>query len=398
MRSKLVKRQLIAFVIVTVVAVSVLGVTYLRIPTQLGIGRYQVTLGLTDASGLYDGAPVTFRGSEIGQVAAIKLTPTGVTARLSLESGIAVPRGSQVQVSDGSVIGERYINLVYSSGDRTSLHAGDTIPAARVTMPTSTAQLFTKANSLLSALPRGALTTTIDQAYQALAGNQDNLASLLDSSEKLTDTAASASGTTTDLLTKLQPVLATQAKLRTQIATAATGLDQVTGTLADADPTLRSILTNGAATADRTSALLADLSTELTPMLVAMGQFGDVLATYLPALQQILIVLPALIEANKSVQHYDAKQDYGESGLSFKVQVNDPPTCDTGFPEAGKQRSPQDTSSRPLPTDSYCKVAHNDPRVVRGARNFPCPNDPTRRGATAEACGLIFDPSEVTSK
>jgi phospholipid/cholesterol/gamma-HCH transport system substrate-binding protein len=47
--------------------------------------------------------------------------------------------------------------------------------------------------------------------------------------------------------------------------------------------------------------------------------------------------------------------------------------------------------------NSYCKVAHDDPRVVRGARNFPCPNSPTRRSATAAGCGLVFQKVDARS-
>lgn len=397
MRSKLVKRQLIAFVIVTVAAVSILGVTYLRIPAKLGMGRYQITVALPDASGLYDGAPVDFRGSEVGQVTAVTLTSTGVVAKLSLEKGTAVPRSSKAEVTDGSVIGEPYLNLVYTTGDRTAFTAGDRIPASRVTLPTSTAQLFTQANALLSTLPTQDLTTTIDQAYQALAGHEDDLTGLLDSSTQLTDSAAKAEGSTKDLITKLQPVLATQADLRAQIDAAATGLDTVTATLAKADPTVRALIDRAAPAAAQLQDIFTALNTDLQPLLIATGQFGDVLNVYLPALKHILIVLPALIEANKAVQHYDPTTNYGESGLSFKVQVNDPPTCSTGFPEAGHQRSPQDTSEKDLPADSYCKLPSDSPLIVRGARNFPCPNDPAKRGATAAACGLDFDPLEVAA-
>lgn len=43
------------------------------------------------------------------------------------------------------------------------------------------------------------------------------------------------------------------------------------------------------------------------------------------------------------------------------------------------------------PTDSWCKIGKDDPRIVCGARNLPCPNAPGRRGATAKECGLTFD-------
>jgi phospholipid/cholesterol/gamma-HCH transport system substrate-binding protein len=41
---------------------------------------------------------------------------------------------------------------------------------------------------------------------------------------------------------------------------------------------------------------------------------------------------------------------------------------------------------RDLPTDLYCKVAQNDPMVVRGARNYPCQEFPGKRAPTIQLC------------
>ena len=41
---------------------------------------------------------------------------------------------------------------------------------------------------------------------------------------------------------------------------------------------------------------------------------------------------------------------------------------------------------RDLPTDMYCKVAQNDPTVVRGARNYPCQEFPGKRAPTVQLC------------
>jgi phospholipid/cholesterol/gamma-HCH transport system substrate-binding protein len=49
-------------------------------------------------------------------------------------------------------------------------------------------------------------------------------------------------------------------------------------------------------------------------------------------------------------------------------------------------RTPGDTTLRDLPTDLYCKVAQNDPMVVRGARNYPCQEFPGKRAPTIQLC------------
>lgn len=397
MLTTLVRRQLIAFVLVTALAVGVLLVVYLRVPAKLGIGRYDVSLALPDAGGLYAGAPVTFRGSQVGEISSVGLTRTGVVARLSLEKSVSIPRDSRAEVADGSVIGEPYLDLVPTSGgDAAPLRSGDTIPASQVSLPIKTGRLFQQADRLLGALPDGALTTTIDEAARALQGNQDALTGIIDSGQKLTDAATSNLEPTTDLLDKLQPVLATQQRLQSRISSSVDNLDALTAALAESDPSIRRLLARGPATAARVDTVITKLHRTLPGVLTATEELTDVLAVYHPAIKSLLITIPALIEAQSAVAIYEPDQKYGEAGLSFKLQVNDPPTCDTGFPEAGHQRAPEDTSPKALPKDSYCKVPHDDPEVVRGARNMPCPNNPALRGATAAQCGLVFDKSGRT--
>src|SRR6185437_8907798 len=72
--------------------------------------------------------------------------------------------------------------------------------------------------------------------------------------------------------------------------------------------------------------------------------------------------------------------------LDFKVDLQDPPPCSTGFIPPTEIRSPADTTLRELPTDLYCKTAQNDPAVVRGARNYPCQEFPGKRAPTVQLC------------
>src|SRR5688572_8730116 len=106
MLPKLVQRQLALFAMVSLLAMSLLGVRYLEIPEGFGIGRFNVTVPLSHASGLYPNAPVTYRGVQIGKVSDVSLTSDGTIATLSLEDGSAVPASASAEVRNGSVIGE----------------------------------------------------------------------------------------------------------------------------------------------------------------------------------------------------------------------------------------------------------------------------------------------------
>ena len=395
MLPKLVRRQLVAFAVVSFLAMSLLGVRYLEIPAGLGIGQFEVTVPLSHASGLYPNAPVTYHGVQIGSVSEVTLTPDGTSATLSLKNGSKVPASARVEVRNGSVIGEPFLNLVASPGTGgRNLRDGDTIPGNRVQLPVSTGSFLTEIRELVGSIPTDELRTTLNESATAL-DDAGALPAIIDSSTSLVDAASQDKQATFNLIENSEKVLETQDELQGRIRSSVRDLEDFSGSLADGDDELRSVLENGGPAADQAIILIRALSTTLPAMAQDLAGLGRVLNVYRPSLKHVLIVFPGVLEAQATVQKYYPDQDYGDSGLSFKLIVNNPPVCYEGFPEAFKQRNPEDLSPRPLPSNSYCKVASSDPRIVRGARNLPCPQDPDKRGARAQDCGLVFNPREL---
>jgi phospholipid/cholesterol/gamma-HCH transport system substrate-binding protein len=104
-----------------------------------------------------------------------------------------------------------------------------------------------------------------------------------------------------------------------------------------------------------------------------------------------LILFPAMETALQATVPMEARKSK-QTRLNLYFDLGfDPPVCTHGFADADKQRSPADTKPVPISPDSYCKVASDSGLVARGARNDTCPNDPSRHGAHASSCGLIFD-------
>jgi phospholipid/cholesterol/gamma-HCH transport system substrate-binding protein len=391
----LIRRQLVAFALVSFLAMALLGVRYLEIPASFGWGRFDVTVPLSHASGLYPNAPVTFHGVQIGKVSDVSLTADGTIATLSLENDATVPANVRVHVRDGSVIGEPFLDLVTAPGaGGRNLREGDTIPGDRVRLPASTASFLTEIRKLVSSIPADDLRTTLHESATAL---QDTgaLPSVIDSSTLLVEAATQNERETFNLIENSEEVLATQDDLHGKIRSSVRDFDEFSEALADGDDDLRSVLDKGGPAAAGAIVLIRALSTSLPALALDAAQFGKVLNVYQPSIKHLLIVFPGLLEAQGTVQRYYPDQDYGEAGLSFKLTINNPPVCYEGFPEAFHQRNPEDLSPRPLPPNSYCKVAHSDPRIVRGVRNVPCPQDPDKRGARAQDCGLVFNRREL---
>lgn len=78
MMTKIVKWQLIIFVIIGVVAIVYVGATYAKLDRLVGIGSYSVKAEFTDSGGIFTNGEVTYQGVPVGRVGALTLQPDGV--------------------------------------------------------------------------------------------------------------------------------------------------------------------------------------------------------------------------------------------------------------------------------------------------------------------------------
>ena len=122
--------QLAILAAVTLIAGGVMAFGFVNVPALMGIGRYNVTLQLPASGGLYPTSVVTYRGSEIGRVTSIDVTPDGVRANLKLQSSTKIPSDVSAAVHSRSAVGEQFVELTPKEGDDTSrpLGDGDVIP------------------------------------------------------------------------------------------------------------------------------------------------------------------------------------------------------------------------------------------------------------------------------
>lgn len=391
MMTQLTRRQLIAFVIVTTLALSYTAIAYVRLPALFGIGQFHVTVEFADATGLYPKANVTYQGVEVGTVTELRLEERGISVDLAIEDGSEIPSDVVAEVHTTSAIGEQYVNLVPRGRSTGHLEDGDVIPRQRTRLPVATTELLDSVNALLHSVPPQALATTVDELHRAFAGEADDLRRMLDAAVALQETADANIEPTLELVDDLVPVLRTQRRLEAEIGSYTGDLAAFSDELVASDQDLAAALRNGPGFTTQVDGLVADLQPTLPSLLTDLAATGQVVETYLPGIEHFLTVLPATLENGLAVRPESRADDaIVEGNLSFKVGFNNPPVCLEGFEYADQQRDPSDVSQAPIPENSYCKVAPDDPRIVRGARNQPCPNDPTRRGATAAQCGLDF--------
>ncbi|RJO78699.1 MCE family protein [Nocardia panacis] len=382
--SRFVKGQLVAFAILTVIGLVVMGGTYIHLPAMFGLGRYGVTVQLTATGGLYENANVAYRGTNIGVVRAVRLTPNGVEADLSINSGYQVPDNSQAWVRSVSAVGEQYVDLVPpAEPSRRDLTDGAVIPAARTRLPQDVGTMLDQVERLLDSVADTKLRQVIDEAFKAFQGAGPDLQKFIDSAALLVQEAQAAKEPTKDLIDKIGPLLDTQNRSDDAIRSWTRDLATVTDQLRQHDPALREVIRKAPASLDRVSQQFQELKPTLPLLLNNLVSVGQVTNTYHAGLEQILVIYPPLISVLLTAIR--GPTEYGAM-VDFNLGLNDPPGCTTGFLPPDQRRSPAAEDIPDTPPGLYCRVAPGAPEAVRGIRNAPCMEVPGKRAPSPELC------------
>ncbi|MGK2870327.1 MAG: MCE family protein [Mycobacterium sp.] len=383
--------QMAVFVAISIIAIGIMAFGYMRLPNLLfGAGHYRVTLELPETGGLYPRSNVTYRGSQVGRVEEVGLTDRGtVEAKLSLTSDVPIPADLDAAVHSQTAVGELFVELMPRSGDGPDLRDGDVIPLDRSTVPMDVNTLLDATNRGLQAIPGDNLRTAVDEAYLAVGGLGPDLSRLVKGSTQLLIDARANLDPLTTLIDESKPVLDTQTDTSGAIRAWASNLATITGELRDHDDAVRGLLERGPGAAEEVRALLDRLQPTLPIVLANLVNINQVLITYQPALEQLLVLLPqgtATTQATGTANR-NTKQDYKGAYLNFNLNLNLPPTCTTGFlpPQQQRAASLEDYPDRPA-GDLYCRVPQDGPFNVRGARNLPCLTVPGKRAPSVAMC------------
>lgn len=381
--------QLTIFAIVACAAVAAIGLHFINLPAMFGVGRYTVTVELPRSGGLYESGNVTYRGTKVGRVEAVRLTDTGVEAVLSLQSGIDIPSDLEAEVHSQSAVGESYVLLLPRNGTSPPLKNGDVIALADASVPPDVNALLAAANTGLQAIPRDNLETVIDEAYTAVGGLGPELSRVVDGASTLAIDARKNLDPLTTLIDKADPVLDSQTNTSDAIQAWASQVATVTEELKTHDEAVAGVIVKGGPAAAQVRQLVERLQPTLPILLANLVSVGQVALAYQNDIEQLLVVFPQAISANQAgiLANLNTKQDYKGQYLSFNLNLNLPPPCTTGFLPAQQQRvaALEDYPQRP-PGDLYCRIPQDSQFNVRGARNIPCETVPGKRAPTVKLC------------
>ncbi|OSC27049.1 mammalian cell entry protein [Mycobacterium vulneris] len=384
-----IRIKLCIFAVVSGIAAAVTLFGYIKVENVIpGLGQYKVIVQLPQAGGLYKRANVTYRGTYVGRVKDVRVTPTGVDAVLLLKSGLDIPSDLDAQVHSQSSVGEQYVSLLPRNGSSRPLRDGDVIPESRTSVPPDINTLLDATNHALEAIPRDNLKTVIDESYTAVGGLGPELSRIVKGSTALAMDARENLDSLTALIDQSPPVLDSQASTSPSIRAWSTHLAAITDQLQTQDRAVAGVLEKGALAADEVRRLFDRLRPTLPIMLANLVSIGQVAVTYRNDIEQVLVLLPhaTAVQGGGDVPNMGTKQAYRGYYLDFNLNLNLPPICTTGFLPAQQHRVPEtDYPDRPA-GDLYCRVPQDSPFAVRGVRNVPCETVPDKRAPTVKMC------------
>lgn len=384
MTTRTVRIQLALFVILTLVGVSIAGTRYAGIGEALFGGQQRVRVEFADAGGIFEGAEVTYRGVGVGRVDALAPTRTGVDVTLALDSDARVPADTLAVVANRSAIGEQYLDLQPRRSGGPYLRDGSIIAREDTRTPLPTTAVLLDLDRLVASVPREDLVTVIDELGTAFRGTGPDLSRLVDAGNALIESADANLTQTVDLIEDGRTVLDTQRDSGSAITSFSADLADLSDTLVDADPDLRTTLDSGAATAHQLQALIDENSGDVPVLLANLVSSGQIVRARLDGVQHILILYPYVVRGGYTVIAPDPET--GEYSAHFGLQLAlTPSACRKGY-ESTDKRPPEQVAPTPANVDAKC----DDPaRNKRGAQFAP----PSAPEGGADDTAAAYDPA-----
>ncbi|MCU1646678.1 MAG: hypothetical protein JWN03_6953 [Nocardia sp.] len=367
--SRLVRNQLILFVIIAVLGVSFVGAKYVRLNNLLGFGLYKVTLQMPETGNLSKGAEVSYRGVPVGRVGNLDITPDGVVVTLEMDSGKPkVPASAKAVVADRSAIGEQYVDLQPTSNGSPYLKDGSVIVGA--TLPIHVEDLLASVDNFAKTTDLAALSTTVTELGKAFDGKGNDLRVLIDSLNKFTATGVESLPQTLALIRDARSVLATQAEQGPAILNFSDGLDKLTAQLKSSDPDIRRLIGTGTDAGSQISSLLKESGPALTQDLTNLRTLLVAISPKFYALGPVLQMLPLLSIGASATAPGDGTTHFG-----LVLETNNPSACTVGYEgtqaiiDQMKAQNPKFDDTRddfPFNTDAKCTAPQGSDTAVRG--------------------------------
>jgi len=367
------KVQLGLFVAITLVGVSYVSAEYVGLTKNLfGGNPCTVTAEFPDSGGIFSNAEVTYRGVTVGRVGSLHLATHGVRVDLNIDdcSGSKIPASAAARVTDRSVVGEQYVDLLPPNDKPPYLKNHGVIPMSRNTIPTATQTLLVNLDRLVKSVNTQDLQTAIGELGKAFNDRGQDLASLLSSTNALVNAARDNLPATVALIDQSTTVLQTQLDEASSLRGFVSNLDLLSQALKSSDGDIRHLLDTAPTSLSELGKFITDNQTDLGVTLANLADVGQLLVRHRDGIEEILELYPALAAGGPTALH-DGLGALGDV-------VNFPAPQDCGDPLKAQQgyngttiRLPAELAPQVPNVAAHCTAPPSSGTNVRGSANIP---------------------------
>lgn len=358
--------------LIALLVVALLGVYYIAfdaVGVHVVSKPYTVNVMLPTAGGIYTDASVTYRGVQVGKVAAIDLQPGAVKVQLALDNGTKIPANVNASVKELTAAAEQYMDLVppgpagpatTPTGVNDYLASGSVIPEDRTSVPTTVGTLLNSLNSLVNSVHGSDLNTVSTALAQGLNEAGPALRSIIDNGQMLVEALNAEAQPTVAIIQRGNEVLSTLAATGNDFIRFSAGLDQISAQLVRSNSDLMKLLQNGSSGAASLNNLLVGTKAPTVGVINGLSETVGLANARQGAVQAFFQVLPVV--AN------NAALTVSGGNPRFQVQFN---TKNTVCPYTSTMAEP--TSLVPtLDLTRDCSSSAPD-LLQRGANTAPTP-------------------------
>jgi phospholipid/cholesterol/gamma-HCH transport system substrate-binding protein len=385
MLTRTVRLQIIAFIVIAVVAVVYAAFRFTNLEKVFGAEGYTVKLELAQSGGIFSNAEVTYRGVNVGRVGDLRLTKDGIQVDLNIDpSAPDIPADLDAVVANRSAVGEQYVDLRPRGNTGPYLSGSSVIPADRTKTPVGTDTVLRDLDSLATSVPIDSLRTVVDELYLAFKGTGQDLQVLLDSTHDLTKAATTNLPQTIQLINTGGTVLDTQNAESANLTNFGKDLRLLAEQLQTSDGDIRRLIAATPPAATAVTTLLSESGTGLSVTLANLLTTANILVVRNNGLEYSLVAYPLLTAAAQGLL---ASGD-GTAHLGLALNLFNPPPCTKGYEQVKKRDGTDTGPAQPTPAQTYCAEPTGSPINVRGSQNAPfngVPKPPSQAEIAANA-------------
>jgi phospholipid/cholesterol/gamma-HCH transport system substrate-binding protein len=358
-----IKAQVVAFVVLGLLATSYLGLKYVGLdPFSTG---YTVTATMPAAGGAFENGQVTYRGVPVGRVDRLDVTDDGVRVTMSIEGGAPrIPADATPKVVNRSAIGEQYVDLAGGTTGGAALKDGDRLSAGAESQPPAIDTLLRSGERFVASVPQEALTSVIDEGYDASQGVSTDFGSLLESSQRFQEAADRNFVVTRGLIENSDRVLRTQEASSDSIRSFSADLATIAATLESSDGDLRALVDNTPAAARELQTLFEQVGQPLGVVMANLVTPAQVFGVNANGVQDALVTAPRAFSIGWTIT--------GARGINLALSQSyfSPLPCTTGYGGTAPRRGTDTSQGKAFNRDAGCRSRAGDSNV-RGPKNVP---------------------------